>query len=591
MKRTEILFLLILAVGQLNAQVKHWEFHSNEIPAKWVDPFLTNPAFNSIEEAKTYLEEKVDEWRNRGFIEISVDSIEQSNDTLHLWMHFGKPYEWVELRQGNVPDNWMIKTGFKLGSFSGSPFNMNAYEDLRGKILEAAANQGYPFASISLKLKQHVNAYAGELYAEKGPLISFDTIRIVSADNFSLRYFTEYLDIHPGQIFDSRKIADISRKLKNLSFASEAKPAELQFIGQKARVVLYLKKKPASRFNLILAVLPNADTEGNLLVTGEGDLQLTNALGEGEWIYARFKQLEGATKSLEMQTKYPYLPLVPLGLEGSFEIFLKDSQYLDRNYLIGVTKQINPRLIVAGFYENKRSSVLDFDTAVIIQSRELPDKLDVTNALYGLRTNYNGLDYDANPRNGWAVRTSIGLGTSNVRPNTLVTELNDPLDPAFEFNTLYDSLNNRKLLGRYELDVFRAFPVGENMAFTIQSRSGMIRKEEVYTNELYRLGGNSIMRGFNEEEILADIYSVLSIELRYLGITGPNSRFYLFWDGGYMERNVSGTSIDRLMGYGAGISFETRAGIFGLSYALGNVVGESVQFKNSKIHFGYLSRF
>ncbi|MEL7426310.1 MAG: hypothetical protein AAFN81_25170, partial [Bacteroidota bacterium] len=44
-------------------------------------------------------------------------------------------------------------------------------------------------------------------------------------------------------------------------------------------------------------------------------------------------------------------------------------------------------------------------------------------------------------------------------------------------------------------------------------------------------------------------------------------------------------------GIGAGITFETRAGLFGLSLAFGKQEGLAFDFGAPKVHFGYVSLF
>jgi hypothetical protein len=45
------------------------------------------------------------------------------------------------------------------------------------------------------------------------------------------------------------------------------------------------------------------------------------------------------------------------------------------------------------------------------------------------------------------------------------------------------------------------------------------------------------------------------------------------------------------LGFGAGLTFETKAGIFGLSYAVGKQNSNPLDFRSSKIHFGYVNIF
>jgi hypothetical protein len=45
------------------------------------------------------------------------------------------------------------------------------------------------------------------------------------------------------------------------------------------------------------------------------------------------------------------------------------------------------------------------------------------------------------------------------------------------------------------------------------------------------------------------------------------------------------------LGFGAGLNFETRAGIFAFNYALGKKNQNPIDFRAGKIHFGYISIF
>ena len=72
------------------------------------------------------------------------------------------------------------------------------------------------------------------------------------------------------------------------------------------------------------------------------------------------------------------------------------------------------------------------------------------------------------------------------------------------------------------------------------------------------------------------------------------SFLYIFFDYAYIDAktaNVTENTIDFPLGFGAGISFETRAGIFGISLAYGRQQGNPLDFGSPKVHFGYISLF
>jgi hypothetical protein len=45
------------------------------------------------------------------------------------------------------------------------------------------------------------------------------------------------------------------------------------------------------------------------------------------------------------------------------------------------------------------------------------------------------------------------------------------------------------------------------------------------------------------------------------------------------------------LGFGAGITFETKAGLFSITYALGRAFDNPVALRGGKVHFGFLSLF
>jgi ABC-type uncharacterized transport system YnjBCD permease subunit len=75
---------------------------------------------------------------------------------------------------------------------------------------------------------------------------------------------------------------------------------------------------------------------------------------------------------------------------------------------------------------------------------------------------------------------------------------------------------------------------------------------------------------------------------------------FLFADGGYLWRtnkvalqktNPDAAFADFTFATGLGFTFPTKAGIFGLSYAVGSILPASPTFKSGKIHLGYVNYF
>ena len=58
-----------------------------------------------------------------------------------------------------------------------------------------------------------------------------------------------------------------------------------------------------------------------------------------------------------------------------------------------------------------------------------------------------------------------------------------------------------------------------------------------------------------------------------------------------MNENINGFVADRPFGFGSGMSFETKAGIFSITYALGKQFDNPIKFSSAKIHFGFVNFF
>ena len=75
-------------------------------------------------------------------------------------------------------------------------------------------------------------------------------------------------------------------------------------------------------------------------------------------------------------------------------------------------------------------------------------------------------------------------------------------------------------------------------------------------------------------------------------ILEENSNAFIFFDQAWWEdQSAPGLITDTPYGFGAGTSFETKAGIFMLTYALGSGAGRPLDLRESKVHFGFTSLF
>jgi hemolysin activation/secretion protein len=166
----------------------------------------------------------------------------------------------------------------------------------------------------------------------------------------------------------------------------------------------------------------------------------------------------------------------------------------------------------------------------------------------------------------------------------------DPSDSSFSFSSLYDTVK----LSSYEfkLNVTGAhyFPLGHATTLKFGFNGGIFQSPNNFLNELFLIGGYKLLRGFDEQSIYASKYAVGTMEYRYL--IGQNSFLFSFLDYGWANNNVPGYNLNSTyMGIGLGMAFETKAGIFNISYAVGKQGNNNLDFRQAKIHLGYANFF
>ncbi|MBK8555831.1 MAG: BamA/TamA family outer membrane protein [Lewinellaceae bacterium] len=336
---------------------------------------------------------------------------------------------------------------------------------------------------------------------------------------------------------------------------------------------------------------PNA-TDGRLLITGTLNAAFQNAFNLGEQFSIDLERLRPETQQLEVSAAVPYLLSLPVGVSGQLHVYRRDSTWVDANAEAGIQYFFEGGAYLKLIWENRSSSLQVVDTATVIRDRRLPPNPDLRQNAYGLETAFSRLDYRYNPRRGWLVKARTLAGYQKTLRNSIVIGLRDPADPGFDFATLYDSTLLRAARWRGELKLEYYLPLFQRS--TLKSSliaNGIFSDLPVYNNEQYRLGGNKLLRGFNEQSLFATRFVQATLEYRLL--IGPNSYLAAFTDYGYLE-NVTNRvrAFQRPWGFGTGLNFETQAGIFGISIAVGKPdLGLPVDFRAAKFHLGYVSLF
>jgi len=529
-----------------------------------------------LTDLKSELESVISQLHSQAYLTATLDSLVINEQRYKAYINLGKQYKWTYLTTSGIDEEVLSKIGYRDKVFNNRPFNNRQLYSLYEKTIVHYENHGYPFASLKIdSIKINGPKIAANLHLTKNKLYKIDSVKIVGSATISDRYIQNYIRIKDGDYYNEVLIKNISNRIKEIPFVEEQTPYKVIFTKKESKIILNLKKKQASRFNGVLGIQPDEET-GNIRLTGDIKLNLINSFKKGEEINFNWRSIQKSTQDLKARFVFPFLFNTPFGIDYNFKLFKKDTTFLDVYNKIGVRYALKGNNYVSVFFQNKSSSLLStkgFESLTV-----LPNYADVSTQLYGISMRFAQLDYRLNPRKGFEIDTEGSIGSKRIKKNPAINE------------ELYEGLELNSNLYNFLLDANWYIPIKKRSVIKIGTKNGFTYNDNLFENELMRIGGLLTLRGFDEEIIYTSAYTIETIEYRYL--LEQNSYLYVFFDGAYYEnKQLNSYLSDRPFGFGTGMSFETKAGIFSISYALGKQFDNPVLFKNAKVHFGFVNYF
>lgn len=518
------------------------------------------------------------ELRYNGYLEASVDSVNVKLDTAWVSLHLGKRYLWGEIKfMGWSPRDEAV-TSFRIKNMTKKEFfDYSHLLKKQDKLLTHLENCGYPFACIMPHdIDLQGNRVNGSWSGVLNPFFVWDSVVVKGTLVVNRRFLQRYLGVIVGDPYSEEQLQNLSGRVNRLGFVREIKPAEVEFRRGKARLYTYLDKQSANQFSGVLGLLSNRERGRRLEFSGDLKLNLVNSFLHGESFSLHWQKMKSQSQRLISHLEFPYLLNSNLGLDVGVRLLKQDSSYVNMHADLGVQFLAHGGSYVKLYVKIKSSSLIE--TAMFESTSVLPDYAASRSILYGVGLKFSNLDYRFNPRRGWSIETHIASGKHRISKSS---QIPSEIYKGVEFSSLI-------IDGAWELNCY--LPLGTHWVFKFKNQGAFVHNETLFENDLYRLGGFSSLRGFDEESIYASAFGIFSGEMRFL--PEQNSAFFVFWDGCAYIKNVTdkkerGTP----WGVGLGMNFQTGAGIFSLSYALGKNNDEPIEFRAAKIHFGVMSRF
>jgi outer membrane protein assembly factor BamA len=507
-----------------------------------------------------------------GYFNCNVYKFEWLKSHLTVQLNSGVQYNWAYIKNGNINPNALNFD--KL--YQNKHYNAYELKTMYHQILAWYENNGYPFAQVWLdSFTFNKNAIAAKFYCKPNKKIYIDSILIIGNAKLSASYIYACLDIKPNNIYQENKIAFIDKRLQNLSIITLLRYTEITFVDDKATINLYIDQKNANQFDGIIGFLPSPDGK-NLQLTGDFKLKLQNTLKRGELIDLNYRGLPNQSQQLLAKVNYPYLLISKIGLDFDFQLFKKDTSFLNLSTKLGFAYAFTPEKTIHLFIENYNGNLINNSNTAT--NTALPLFANIATTYYGIGTNIEKTDNALQPTKGYKINMMASVGERTIYKTK---DFNPISFPNIALQSTQYKLN---------FDFNYYLKLAPKFVLYLHPQASLISGNQIFENEAFRIGGFKILRGFNEQSILASSYLVHTLEPRYF--IEKKSFLFVFYDQAFIQQSfVNGKKTQNPLGLGAGINFETKLGFMSLSYALGKQQNNPLNLRTGKIHFGLISYF
>ena len=519
--------------------------------------------------AKEFLDSLRYVYQVEGYLELNLVQEEIGTDSSLVILTTGRQYYWQELKWRNVPKDFIPDDLPPALSYSDAAYYMD-------RVMDKAENNGYPFAQIKVdSIVRSGNKLTGVIDYKAGPLIRWDSVSVSGDSKARARYIQNLTGIKPGAPFSQKEWIAAARIVNHSPYFYLSSSPELSFQIQKARPNFILKDRSSNVVDGIIGLIPSENETGKMLITGELNLALYNLGGKGRDVEVHWQRVNVESQTLELAAKESFVFNSPLDVSLGFNLLKQDTTFLNRSFLLEFGYHLG-RSGYLRFFTRRQAGDL-ISTVAYREVTKLPDVADYRWNQYGIGWIYNQLDSPYFPRKGILLTGEVAAGNKKILENTGIP------------SELYVGIDLSSPQYQTQIEFEQHIYIRPIWGMWLKGSGGFTQNENLFLNDLYRLGGLKSIRGFNENFFYAKSYAYMNVEQRIF--FGENSFLMVFADLGILENPYFAAPIDNPISFGAGLNLDTGTGVFQFIYGVGKSNLQPLQFSYSRIHFGYLARF
>ena len=525
-----------------------------------IDSLSYQKSFNDLNSLKKESSNITQKLIDKGYIDARLVALQKKGTSSYEGkIHIQHLYKWISI---HIPNKKKLREFINQANLEIKEDSIKvetaSAKALLEKLTSIAANNGNPFASFQLTdiSKTITNTLTAQLLLTSKEKRTIDNIVIKGYEEFPKTFLNRYAGIKTKKSFNQEELLKQNTRINNLPFAKTTKEPEVLFRKDSTTVYFYLEQVISNRFDGFIGFTSDEATN-NLRLNGYIDLQLTNNFNYGETFLLNYKSDGGDQSQLNATISLPYLFKSPIGAEAKLALFRKDSTF-------SITNQE-----IKAFYNISATTKTSIGY-LATQSENLQDNLVTSPS--------TTVDYTANKllitgeynktQDNYFFPTKTHLSINSGLGNRTTDQTQQQLSAELEASTIIN-LNKNNLIH-------------------IRSITKSLWSDNYLTNELYRFGGITSIRGFEENSIFANFLSHINTEYRY--VLNQSLYVHSLIDLGYFENEINNQE-QNLFSFGIGTGIRTKAGVLKIVIANGKNENQNFDFNNTKLHFQLAIRF
>jgi|GEM_PF-1608296 len=464
----------------------------------------------------------------------------------------------------------------------GGKIDQNRLDESLEKCLLQGEEQGYAFYNLELKDYRIIEEHSGyklnlTFSRHPGPLAALQTVDVKGNKVTRADYIVRETRLRKGALFSPQKLEKARTYLQQTRLFQQVKPMEIILYRDGFHAAVEVEEKRFNSLDGAVGYVPGSGGSKGYW-TGLVDISFNNVLGSGRQFAIYWQQPNRNSQDISLRYKEPWIAGLPLDASFSFSQSVRavsgileassDTRYLNRSADLKLTYALTENIFLTGGVE---------------QAETIPDSLSryAAGIPHSLSRGFlagialDSRDEPLNPQSGYFYSTTASVAD---KENYVPPDADIP--SSVEENRITIALEVAQAVAS-SLVIF-------NRMYLTSVDSP---QEKLPVSEMYFFGGANSVRGYREEQFFGSTVAYSNVELRWL--IGRYSRIFLFNDWGYNERRILNVSGDATLNnwwhysYGAGISFETEIGLFGINYG----VAQNISPANGMFHFRLRNEF